>query len=115
MVVITKQRIEPDIVVLKLTGRLSIGLGSQELQWEVEALLGKGEKKLVFDLTDLKYMDSTGLGIVVFCGGQLSESGGHLRVAGANETISNLFRMTKIDQVLSLHATTGEAVASFTA
>ena len=113
MVTIVKNRVAPDILVLKLGGRLCLGMASQELQWQVEELLAKGEKKMVFDLTDLKYMDSTGLGIMIFCGGKLSESGGHLRVAGANAIILEIFKLTKVDRVLELHNTVEEAASSF--
>ena len=110
MVTIVRSRVEPDICVLKLAGRLGIGLASQELQWQIEELMGKGEKKLVLDLADLKYMDSTGLGLVVYCSGKLREGGGHLYVAGANSTIQHLFEITHVDRALSLYATVEEAV-----
>ena len=113
MLTLTVERIEPDIHVLKLAGRLGIGSSGQELQWKVEELLAKSEKKVVMDFTDLKYLDSTGLGIVVFCSGKLNESGGELHVAGANPTILNLFKITRVDKVLRIADTVEKAVASF--
>lgn len=113
MLTLTVERIEPDIHVLKLAGRLGIGSSGQELQWKVEELLAKNEKKVVMDFTDLKYLDSTGLGIVVFCAGKLSEAGGQLRVAGATPTILNLFKITRVDKVLQLDESLAKAVAGF--
>lgn len=100
-----------DVCVLKLTGRLGIGMAGQELQWKLEELQGQGEKKIVLDFTDLKYMDSTGLGIVVFCSGKMRESGGRLSVAAANDTIQHLFKITHVDQSLNLYPTVEQAVA----
>jgi anti-sigma B factor antagonist len=113
MLTLNVERIEPDIHVLKLAGRLGIGSSGQELQWKVEELLAKNEKKVVMDFTDLKYLDSTGLGIVVFCAGKLNESGGELRVAGASPTIRNLFKITRVDKVLHLDDNVANAVANF--
>lgn len=115
MLTLTVERIEPDVHVLKLAGRLGIGSSGQELQWKVEELLTKNEKKVVMDFTDLKYIDSSGLGIVVFCSGKLSESGGQLRVAGANPTIRNLFKITRIEKVINLDDTLEAALAGLAA
>ena len=113
MLTLTVERVQPDIHVLKLAGRLGVGSYSQELQWKVEELLKQNEKKVVMDFTDLKYIDSTGLGIVVFCSGKLSESGGELRVAGANPTIRNLFKITRIEKVMNLDDNLEAAIAGF--
>jgi anti-anti-sigma factor len=111
MLTMSVERREPDVFVLKLAGRLGVGSSGQELQWKVEELLAQNEKKVVMDFTDLKYIDSAGLGIVVFCAGKLNESGGRLRVAGANATIRNLFKITRVDKVLRLDETVEAALA----
>ena len=115
MLTLTVERIEPDIHLLKLAGRLGIGSSGQELQWKVEELLAKNEKKVVMDLTELKYIDSSGLGIVVFCSGKLNETGGQLRVVGANPTIRNLFKITRIEKVINLDDTLEAAKAALAA
>ncbi len=115
MLTMSVERIDPDVFVLKLAGRLGVGSSGQELQWKVEELLGKNEKKVVMDFTDLKYIDSAGLGIVVFCAGKLTESGGQLRVVGSNPTIRNLFKITRVDKVLHLDETMDAALAGFNA
>lgn len=110
---ISKRRIEPDILVLKLSGRLTLGRDSQELEWMVGDLLAKNETKLIFDLADLTFMDSTGLGIVAVCSGKLRESGNPLCVAGANGPVQRLFKITGIEKVLSLYPGVDEAAQSF--
>jgi anti-sigma B factor antagonist len=112
MVKITEKEIAPDILDLELAGRLAVGAESQELQEKVEALIAQGRKKLILDLTDLKYMDSTGLGTVVTCFTKMRQAGGQLRVAGANKTILNLFKITRLDKVLPLEATVESATSS---
>lgn len=112
MVKITEREVAPDILVLEFAGRLAVGSESQELQTKVEALIAHGRKKIILDLTDLKYMDSTGLGTVVSCFTKTRQAGGQLRVAGANKTILNLFKITRLDKVLALDETAAAAVSN---
>lgn len=112
MVKITEREIAPDILVLEFAGRLAVGSESQELQSKVEALIVQGRKKIILNLTELKYMDSTGLGTIVSCFTKTRQAGGQLRVAGANKTILNLFKITRLDKVLSLDETVDGAVSS---
>ena len=115
MVKITEKEIAPDIMVLEMAGRLAVGAESQDLQTKVEALIAANKTKIVLELTDLKYMDSTGLGTVVSCFTKTRQAGGQLRVAGANKTILNLFKITRLDKVLSLDDTLNAAVSSLSA
>lgn len=112
MVKITEKEIAPDILALELAGRLAVGAESQDLQTKVEGLIAANWKKIILDLTDLKYMDSTGLGTVVSCFTKTRQAGGQLRVAGANKTILNLFKITRLDKVLALDETLDAAVSS---
>lgn len=112
MVKITEREIAPDSIVLEFAGRLAAGSESQELQSKVEAMIAQGRKKIILDLTELKYMDSTGLGTVVSCFTKTRQAGGQLRVAGANKTILNLFKITRLDKVLALDETVDAAVSN---
>lgn len=112
MVKITEKEIAPDILVLEFVGRLAVGSESQELQSKVEALIAQNRRKIILDLTELKYMDSTGLGTVVSCFTKTRQAGGQLRVAGTNKTILNLFKITRLDKVLSLDETVDAAVSN---
>ena len=113
MVKITEKEIAPDILVLEMAGRLAVGAESQDLQTKVEGLIAQDRKKIVLEITDLKYMDSTGLGTVVSCFTKTRKAGGQLRVVGANKTILNLFKITRLDKVLLLDETLDAAVSSF--
>jgi len=113
MVKITEKEVAPDILVLELAGRLAVGSESQELLTKVEGLIAGGRKKIVLEITDLKYMDSTGLGTVVSCFTKTRQAGGQLRVAGANKTILNLFKITRLDKVLLLDETLQASVSGF--
>jgi anti-sigma B factor antagonist len=113
MLDIQTRHMEPDIVILEITGRITLGRESKQLEWAVETLVGEGQKKVIFDLTGVNNIDSTGIGIIVMSAGNLKKAGGQLRVAGASPHVSEVFKVTNVDQIVGLHTTTAAAVASF--
>ena len=66
---IQKRRIGADVVVLGVAGRITLGRDCQEVESQVEDLLKEHEKKIIFDFSELQYLDSTGVGILAACGG----------------------------------------------
>jgi anti-sigma B factor antagonist len=109
---IEQKKIEPDVNVLELTGKITLGRESQKIEWTVDELLGKNEKKFIFDLSKIDYVDSSGLGIIVSCSGKVKKAGGSLRVVGAHNRVLQIFKMTGLDAVLICCPTMAEAVAS---
>jgi len=73
----------------------------------------EGRKKVIFDMSGVTNLDSTGIGIVVMSAGQLKKAGGELRVAGATAHVEEVLKMTNIDKIVVLHPTTAAAAANF--
>ena len=113
MLEIQTKDLQPDIVVLELTGRITIGRDCKQLEWAVENLVREGRKKVIFDMSGVTNLDSTGIGIVVMSAGQLKKAGGELRVAGATAHVEEVLEMTNIDKIVVLHPTTAAAAANF--
>jgi anti-sigma B factor antagonist len=113
MLEIQSRHLQPDIVVLEMTGRITLGNDSMQVEWATSRLLRENQKKIIFDLTGVSHVDSTGIGIIVMVAGQMKKAGGELRVAGANEHVEQLLKMTNVDQIVGLHPTTVAAVAGF--
>jgi anti-sigma B factor antagonist len=111
MPVETKQ-MEPGIAVVVVSGRLVLGKEVERLENAVSGLLDKGEKKIVFDLTALDYVDSSGIGTFVSCLTHIRKAGGELRMAGVNSRIQRLFTMTGVDHLMSLYPTVKDAAAA---
>ena len=84
MLEIQNQQLPPDIVVLNITGRITLGGESKQLDWAIDSLVSEGKKKVIFDLSKVTSVDSTGIGIIVMSAGKLKKAGGQLRVAGAS-------------------------------
>jgi anti-sigma B factor antagonist len=111
---IDKKRIEPDITVLEFTGKIVLGRETQRIEWMVEELLRQNERKVIFDLTNVDYIDSAGLGVITSCFGKARECGGALRLAGASDRVMQIFKMTGLDAILPLHPNATAASEGFT-
>jgi len=111
MLVLDRQPQANGVVVLKITGDITLGRSSQELEWEVNKLVEAGTVKVVFDFTKVNRMDSCGIGIVALASGKLREAGGELRGAGANDFVKNVLHLTRLDSLVMLTPTVDEALA----
>jgi anti-anti-sigma factor len=113
MLDIQTRQLAPDIVVLEITGRITIGRDCKQLEWATDGLVRENREKTIFDLTGVTHIDSTGIGIIVMSAGQVKNAGGALRVAGASGHVEQVLKMTGVDHILGLHPTTVAAAASF--
>ena len=113
MLNIQTKQVEPDIVVLEVTGRITLGRACKDLEWAAEGLVRDNKKKVVFDLTGVTHVDSTGIGIIVMWAGELKQAGGQLRVVCAKGYVQQVLKMTSVDKVVELHPTVASAMAGF--
>ena len=112
MLQIQTRNVPPDIVVLEIAGRITIGRDSQQLEWSTDELVRENKKKVVFDLSGVNHIDSTGIGIIVMSAGKIKQAGGKLHVC-AQGHVENVLRLTSVDQVVGLHSTMAAAAAGF--
>jgi anti-sigma B factor antagonist len=110
---IQKKTIEPDITVITLEGRICLGNSAKELEWQVAELQKADHKKVIFDLTGVTQMDSTGIGIIAMCSGKLKKAGGELRVAGASGLVEEVLKMTHMENIVGMYPTAAAAAAGF--
>jgi len=102
---IERKELKPGIVVLMMTGPIQMGPHCKQIEEKVAELIDAGERRLVFDLSGVHTMDSTGLGEIVACFSKLKKSGGLLRLAGIGGTLSGLLKMTHVDRVIKIYPT----------
>jgi anti-sigma B factor antagonist len=111
---IQKRRVGAEVIVLGLAGRITLGGECQEVEWQVEDLLKEHERKIIFDFSELKYLDSTGVGALVMCSGKVKQAGGELSVVGAHGIVEQTLKMTRVDQIVTLYATVEAAAEHLT-
>jgi anti-anti-sigma factor len=103
---------EPDIVILHLSGSMTLG-EIEELESLVRDLLDRGEKKLIFDLRGIRRIDSVGGMTIIRCFFAAREAGGELRFASAGANVIRLFKSTHLDTVLPFDPTVAAACEHF--
>jgi len=108
MLEIQTKTADPEIVILEITGRLTMGRECKQLEWSTENLVRENRKKIVFDLSGVTHIDSTGVGIIVMSAGQIKQAGGQLHVC-ANGHVEQVLKLTNVDKVVKLHETIASA------
>jgi anti-sigma B factor antagonist len=102
-----------DICLIEFSGKLMMGNDSRQVEWTVAELLGAGVKKIIFELSKLDSIDSTGVGIIVMCEGKVRKAGGEVRIAGPAGLVRDTLTMTHVDRLVRLFPTANEAVQDF--
>lgn len=105
LVLETVQGQAPGCRILRLLGPLTIN-GLFEFQ---NTLRADPPQALILDLTEVPYMDSAGMGAIINYFVSAQRHGRKLVVAGVNGRVMELFRMTKVDGLLTLKPTVAEA------
>ena len=104
-------RVEPDITVFEISGRLVLGNSLQSVASAIREIIDGGARKLVIDLTGLNMIDSSGIGVLINRIGQMDQAGGKIRLAGAHGAVSKVFQTIRIDRIVALDADLASACA----
>ncbi len=102
-----------DVTVLDLAGRITLGEGSSTLRDSLKELVTKGDKKILLNLGDVTYIDSSGIGELVSGFTTVTNSGGSLKLLGLNKRVKDLLQVTKLYTVFEAFEDEAEAVRSF--
>src|SRR5215208_4161392 len=102
-----------DVTILDLSGKITIGEGSVQLREAVRRLLDDGKKKILLNLGDVSYVDSSGIGDLVSSYTTTNNNGGQLKLLNLTKKIQDLLMITKLLTVFQTFETEQEAVSSF--
>ena len=83
------------------------------LKDKVTSLVFQGNKKVILNLGNVSYMDSSGLGEMVACHGSAVRGGGEVKLANTGKKIKDLLIMTKLLTVFDSHDSEQDAIQSF--
>lgn len=101
-------------VVLEFKGDVMGGPDAVALNDKLHELIDEGKKNIVVDLGGVKFMNSSGLGMLIGALTTVRKAGGDLRLARASEKIESLLIVTKLVTVFKNFKTLEEATNSFT-
>jgi anti-sigma B factor antagonist len=102
-----------DVTVLDLAGRITLGEGSSILRDSLKELIAKGDKKILLNLSEVSYIDSSGIGELVSGFTTVTNQGGQLKLLGLNKRVKDLLQVTKLYTVFEAFEDEAEAVRSF--
>ena len=101
------------IMIVDLSGRITLGEGSVILRDTVRDLLGKGNKKILLNLGDVSYIDSSGIGELVSAYTTVRNQGGELKLLNLTKKVHDLLQITKLYTVFDVKDDETSAVKAF--
>jgi anti-sigma B factor antagonist len=104
-----------EITVVDLSGRITLGEGSVVLRDTVRNLVGQGNKKILLNLGDVNYIDSSGIGELVSAFTSVRNQGGELKLLNLTKKVHDLLQITKLYTVFDVKDDEAVAIKSFKA
>ena len=109
---LTKRTVD-GILVIGCNGRIVLGEESSLLRDEVKAALQGGAKRIVLNLGEVNYIDSSGLGTLVALHTTAHNAGATIKLANLTKRVGDLLQVTKLLTVFEVHASEYEALEAF--
>jgi anti-sigma B factor antagonist len=109
----TSNRQVDGITVVDMSGRITLGEGSVVLRDTVRDLVGKGQKKILLNLGDVTYIDSSGIGELVSAFTAVRREGGELKLLNLTKKVHDLLQITKLYTVFDIKDDEAAAIKSF--
>ena len=101
------------IAIVDLSGRISLGDGSALLRTTVRGLLDEGKTRIILNLGDVNYIDSSGIGELVSGFTAVRNRGGELKLLNLTKKVHDLLQLTKLFTVFEVYNEESGAVGSF--
>ena len=101
------------VTIMDLSGRITLGEGSVVLRDQIRELLGKGEKKILLNLGDVTYIDSSGIGELVSAFTTVRNQGGELKLLNLTKKVHDLLQITKLYTVFDVKDDEASAIKAF--
>ena len=108
-----KEKMEGDVAILTLKGKLMGGPETVGVHEKIKELIDNDVKKVVIDLSKVKWMNSSGLGALMGAMTSLRNADGDLKLACVTDKVESLLMITKLITIFETFETIPEAVESF--
>jgi len=109
------ERLPEETAVVTLSGPLTSGTSLKLADSQVQAAIAGGITRMVFDMTSVEYLDSAGIGIVMYTFGALKAKNGSLRLCGVNSRVLSLLKLINADKLLGIDGSREESLAALKA
>lgn len=108
-----KEKMEGDVAVLTVSGNMMGGPDTSVLHDKVKSLIGDGFTGVVIDIKGVKWMNSSGLGILMACMSSLQQAGGRLKLASVTEKVKSILMITKLIEIFDTYESADLAIRAF--
>ena len=108
-----KTRQVGDVTVIDASGRITLGEGSSTFRDTIRDLTANGRKKLLLNLGDVTYIDSSGIGELVSGFTSVTNQGGQLKLLNLTKRVKDLLQITKLYTVFEVFDDEAAAVRSY--
>lgn len=102
-----------DVTVLDISGRITLGEGNVMLREIVRDMADKGNKRIVLNLAEVTYVDSSGVGELVKTHTTIRNKGGELKLVNLNKRVHDLLQMTRLASVFDIQEDEATALKCF--
>ncbi|MCW2792264.1 MAG: anti-anti-sigma factor [Nocardioides sp.] len=106
---IEKREIAQGAAVLRLEGRLNM-VAASRVRSAIEEAVDGGRPRVVVDLTEVTFMDSSGLGALIAGLKRARQASGDLRITGVSPQVATVLQLTNLDRVLRAHPSIDAAI-----
>jgi len=109
----TSVRTAGDVTIIDARGRIAFGEGVTKLRETISRLVSAGSRKVVLNLKEVDYVDSSGMGEIVRSHMAIRKQGGQLKLANLSKMVSELLQATGMNKVFEIHQDEAAATRSF--
>ena len=103
-----------NVSVIDVAGRITLGEGSSALRETLRDMVAKNQNKILLNLADVTYIDSSGIGELVSGYTTVTNTGGSLKLLNLNKRVKDLLQITKLYTVFEVHEDEAAAIRSYT-
>ncbi|MGD0800280.1 MAG: STAS domain-containing protein [Terracidiphilus sp.] len=101
------------VIILDLSGRITLGEGSVQLREAIRGLIAKGQKSILLNLGNVNYIDSSGLGELVSAFTTAKNQQADIKLLNLTKKVHDLLQLTKLVTVFDISNDEASAIASF--
>lgn len=102
-----------DVAIVDLSGKLTLGEGCGMLRETIKSAIARGDRKILVNLKDMTYIDSSGLGELVGSYASVTNAGGTIKLLHAQSRVHDLLTITKLFSVFESFSNEAIALISF--
>ena len=102
-----------EVTVIDAAGRITLGESTRSFRKMIHELTAGGRKQIVLNLTDVTYIDSSGIGELIAAYAIVKHQGGAIKLLNPGKRVYDLLHITKMYRVFEVFEDRGKAVSSF--